>query len=412
MKNTSPRTNRERITERFIEKFYREESKKLLPEQVKAIKKFDRQNSGNDMSILTRKNYITVLKQLAGSIRKPFEKMTKEDLGIFLDKVNKAYHPTTAQQKKIQIKKFFKFVYNTEEFPEVVGWISIRKSQRHSEPSRKILSIDERKALLDACRNQRDRAILTFLDHTGCRADELTNTKIKDIQPDKNGRFMTITLGKGKTGRRRIAITEGLSDIQSWLNMHPFKHNPDASFLVSFSPRDHLKAMQPWSLNGILDSLAMRAGIERKVHTHLFRHTRIWISKKVKSWNEDQMRVFFGWVKGSVMPSYYGHLSEDDVNEKILVEAGIKSQTEMEETEIKDMECPRCHSKNPFDAKYCNICSLVLDSEIVEKHIRIMKASDSMMDMAHEKNIKVKELVEKHMEEVRDKVIEDLGIRP
>lgn len=402
-------SNRLRTTERFIENFYSVESKDLLPEQVEAIRRFDMENNGNDYSVMTRKNYVTVLRDLAKTIRKPFEKMTKEDLGKFLDKINRTYSPTTAQQKKIQMKRFFKFVYGTDTFPEVVRWISTRKSKRHTEPKKKVLSIEERKAIMDACRNQRDRALIAFLDHSGCRAEEMTNTKIKDIEPDGSGQFITITLGKGKTGRRRIVITEGVSDIQLYLNMHEFKHDPDAPFLISFSRRDKQKAVQPRSLNGILANLGERAGIERRIYPHLFRHTRAWICKKVKGWNEDQMRVFFGWVQGSKMPSYYGHLSADDVNDLILVDAGLKAKNDIEGTDIKDRSCSRCHSKNPYDAKYCNTCSLVLGSKTIEKHAKIIKTSDTIIDIASERNLGVKEAIDKHLEEIRTKLMAEFN---
>ena len=280
MKGTFPVSHRVLTTEKFIKKFYEKESKKLLREQAKEIMRFDMQNSGNDYSVLTRKNYISVLRDLAKAVRKPFDKMTEQDLGTFFEKINSKYHANTAQQKKIQIKRFFKFIYGTDEYPKVVKWISTKKSKRHSEPKNKILSIKEKKALLDTCKNQRDRAIIAFLDHTGCRAEELTNTRIKDIVPDEKGRFLTITLGKGKTGRRRIIITEGISDIQLWINIHPFKNDPYAPFLISFSRRDNMKPVQPRSINGILINLAEKAGIQRKIYPHLFRHTRVWICKK------------------------------------------------------------------------------------------------------------------------------------
>lgn len=111
------------------------------------------------------------------------------------------------------------------------------------------------------------------------------------------------------------------------------------------------------------------------------------------------------------MPSVYTHMNDEDVNDLILLEAGIKKASESGETDLKDRECPRCHKKNPFDAKYCNICSLALDSKVAEKHTVIVKASDAMMDMAHKKNINVRELVEKHMEEVRDKLMADLSAK-
>jgi hypothetical protein len=250
--------------------------------------------------------------------------------------------------------------------------------------------------------------MITFYDKTGCRNEEGILTTIKDVVIDKSGRYMTINLGKGKTGRRRIVITDGIADIQLWMNMHPLKDNPDAPLFVSYSPRNRLGFIEPENLPTIFKKIARDAGIKTRVYPHKFRHTRIWIYKKMKKWNNDALEVFFGWVKGSTMPSYYGRLTEDDVNEVILQDAGIKTKTEIGETDIKDKECPRCHNRNPFNAKFCNTCSLALDSKIAEKHTKIINASDEIMDTAQENNLEIEKAVEKYVEKIKRKIIGEL----
>lgn len=407
--NGRPLDRRRLSVDRSIKKFFEHDSKELLPEQVKAILEYDKENMVNDLSVLTRRNYIRSLKKLCETIRKPFEEMKKEDLEVFINKLNREISASTAQIIKIQIKRFFKFVYKTDEYPEVVKWISIRKSKRYREPAKKIISFEEKKAMLNACRNQRDRALLQFLDHTGCRAQELLFTTIGDVEPDENGRYMTITLGRGKTGRRRILITDGVSDIQLWINMHPFKNDPNTALFICLSWRNKFRPLQPSGLNEIILRLAENAGIRRNIHPHLFRHTRATICGKMLKWNEARMRIFFGWARNSNMPSIYTHMDDDDVNDLALIEAGIKKQDEVKETELKDKECPRCHKMNPFDAKYCNFCSLLLDSSMAEKHAKIIKISDRIMDIGQENNLTVEKAVQNYLEKIRGKLMNPFG---
>ena len=395
--------------ERFIKKFHEQGSAELLPEQAKLILEFDRENMVNDLSVLTRKNYIRSLKKLAQAAKKPFEEMTKQDLAVFVEGLNKTIGPSTTQAIKIQIKRFFKFVYKTDEYPDVVKWISTRRSQRHNEPGKKIITLEERKAILSTCENQRDRALLQFLDNTGCRAEEMLLTTIGDVDAEEHGRFMTITLGRGKTGRRRIVITDGISDIQLWINMHPLKNEPNAALFISLSYRNKFKPLQPSGLNEIIWRLSGNAGIKRSIHPHLFRHTRATICGKIRKWNEARMRVFFGWAKNSNMPSVYTHMNDEDVNELALLEAGIIKRTGAEEEELKDKECPRCAKKNPFDAKYCNWCSLLLDSSLAEKHTKIIKITDHIMDLGNEENLTMEQAVEKYVEGIKKKLMEDLN---
>jgi integrase len=399
---------RVKSAEKYIERFRDIDSKEILPEQAKKIIEFDSQNCSNDMAITSRAKYVQVLKELANVVRKPFEKMTVEDLQTYIDGINKKNNPTTVITKKIQIKRFFKFVYGTEGFPDVVRWISTRKSKRYREPTKKILTTEERKALLNACKNQRDRAIITLLDQTGCRAAELVLTRIKDVQLDKSGKFMTITLGRGKTGRRRIAITEGIADIQLWLNIHPLKDDPYAPIIIGYRGINKNGSLQPKGINDVIKHIAARAGIERNIYPHLFRHTRATICGKMLKWNEATMRIYFGWAKDSNMPTVCTHMNDDDVNQLLLQEAGILGREKADETDIKDRICPRCQSKNPFDAKYCHICSLIMDSKIAEKHSKIINVSDEIMDIAQENKTEIEQAIEKYVEKIKMKIMSEL----
>ena len=192
MENVSRFQNRNADVDRRIQAFHEKAPEILMPEQAKVIKNFDRFNSANDLSPLTRRNYVKNLSWLAETIKKPFEKMTREDIETFIQEISKDNGATYIQNIKIQIKRFFRYLYNSEEFPEIVKWMVTKKSVRHKEATKKILTLEERKALLSSCKNQRDRALVTFLDQTGCRATECVLTRIGDVVPDTKADKMTL----------------------------------------------------------------------------------------------------------------------------------------------------------------------------------------------------------------------------
>jgi hypothetical protein len=84
-----------------------------------------------------------------------------------------------------------------------------------------------------------------------------------------------------------------------------------------------------------------------------------------------------------------------------VLEAGIERGRDAKQTELKDKECPRCHKMNPFDAKYRNFCSLLLDSSMAEKHARIVKISDRIMDIGQENTLTIERAVQKYLGEIR-----------
>ena len=66
----------------------------------------------------------------------------------------------------------------------------------------------------------------------------------------------------------------------------------------------------------VFKKIARKAGIEKKVYPHLFRHSRA--TQLARYLTEMEMKIFFGWSKNSNMPSVYVHLSGRDIDEKII----------------------------------------------------------------------------------------------
>ncbi|HJH31105.1 MAG TPA: hypothetical protein C5S50_02715 [Methanosarcinaceae archaeon] len=82
-----------------------------------------------------------------------------------------------------------------------------------------------------------------------------------------------------------------------------------------------------------------------------FRHGRLTDLSK-QGFNEMELRTIAGWTKESGMSATYLHLSGGDVKNKILANHGIiEDETKMQQETLKPVECPRCKTKNPPDAK-------------------------------------------------------------
>ncbi len=70
-----------------------------------------------------------------------------------------------------------------------------------------------------------------------------------------------------------------------------------------------------------LIKISRKAGINKKIHPHLFRHSRA--TYMANYLTEAQMNQYFGWVQGSGMPAVYVHLSGRDVDDAILKANGF-----------------------------------------------------------------------------------------
>jgi hypothetical protein len=85
-----------------------------------------------------------------------------------------------------------------------------------------------------------------------------------------------------------------------------------------------------------LNKIAKKAGINKRIHPHLFRHSRA--TYMANFLTEAQMNAYFGWVQGSSMPSIYVHLPGCDIDDAVLKANGIVQKDVSTPTVQKETE--------------------------------------------------------------------------
>ena len=141
--------------------------------------------------------------------------------------------------------------------------------------------------------------------------------------------------------------------------MHPKREDKDAPLWPR--ERDPGSPIGVVRLEHMVRRYARKAGIQKRVHPHVFRHSRATHLARVLT--EAQLREFFGWTKQSEIPSIYVHLSGRDVDRALLRHYGIEVEEEERVSAVlKPKPCARCGFQNPPTALYCARCSAVLDA--------------------------------------------------
>lgn len=116
----------------------------------------------------------------------------------------------------------------------------------------------------------RNYHLIRFLLGTGLRSSEALAVRISDL--DLPRRRLIVRQGKRHAGdqkprRRTVALSQALTDsLELYLARRPF----DSEFL--FSSRDGAP-LAPSFLRAMLARYGERAGISRRVHPHMLRHT-------------------------------------------------------------------------------------------------------------------------------------------
>lgn len=256
--------------------------------------------------------YISTLNCIASAIEKDFDRVSLSELKRYIAGLERSDKSEwTKHDYKITIRKFYKWYYN-EENPELTKWIKTNVKRKQQKAPEDILTEAEIVALVDNATNNRDKALIALLWDIGARIGEIGTLRIKDLIFDNIG--LTIHVN-GKTGFRRVRAVWSIECLNTWLTEHPERDNPNAPLWFKFGT-EKLEILRYDAIRRRLIKVSEKAGIKKKIHPHLFRHSRA--TYMANYLTEAQMNQYFGWIQGSDMPFIYVHLSGRDIDDAVL----------------------------------------------------------------------------------------------
>jgi hypothetical protein len=240
-----------------------------------------------------------------------------------------------------------------------------------------LIKPEEVAKLAEVADNQRDRAfVLTHYDG-GFRIGETLSMRVLNVEFDK---YTAVVRVDGKTGPRRVRLTISTPALAAWLSIHPFRNDPDASVWIGIGTVGKNKPLTYAGASSMLKRLAKKAGLKKRIYTHLMRHSRA--TELATILTEAQMKEHFGWVPGSYMPSTYVHLSGRDVDGAILKAHGISvDEASNSRAAITLTKCPRCSKDITSEDQFCPACGMVLDAKTAVQLEDERAKADSLMDL-------------------------------
>ena len=304
--------------------------------------------------------YIMHLKRLSELVKKDFEKADRDDIErIFKSIETSDLSDYTKKDYRVICKRFYKWLRKSEEYPPEVRWLKATlRNNKHKLPE-DMLTQDEVLKMVDTANHPRDKALVFCLYESGCRIGEIATLKLRNIETDDYGAIIHVS---GKTGDRRVRLIASSPSLMSWVNVHPDKDNPDAFLWFGIGTKNKNKMMSYAAITTMLKTLGEKAGIKKKIHPHLFRHSRA--TELANKLTEAQLKEMFGWVQGSSQAATYVHLSGRDVDNALLNVYGMKKEeSEKEKSKMKPKVCVRCRMQNPVTVDFCGRCGLILDEE-------------------------------------------------
>ncbi len=155
--------------------------------------------------------------------------------------------------------------------------------------------------LMDAQGRIEDHAFLFVLYESGCRIGELLSLQRKHVVFDSIGAVLVVD---GKTGMRRIRLIESAPVLDEWISCRSFRQEQR---IFPNTYRAYAKRIK---------EMAARAGIQKRIYPHLFRHSRA--TYLASFLTEAQLCTYMGWSIGSAMPRIYVHLAGHDLDQALM----------------------------------------------------------------------------------------------
>ena len=258
--------------------------------------------------------YLGKLKMIAKILKKDFKTWERKDVESVMAKLgDKGYSPWTLENIKTTFKVFYRWIYgleSTDPAPKLVRWLSknhipskIRKED--------LLTKKDIADMMNATNKPMHKALIAVLN-AGPRPGEVLGIRIRDIT-ELNGLIKIYVRGKmgRKMGDRPIYLIAYTNEFKAWVRRHPERSNPDAKLFTG--PGGELRYP---NMTKIIERLAQRAGIRKRINCYLFRHTAG--TRYYGKYEGSYARRLMGHASGSKMEGVYCHLNEEDIEARLL----------------------------------------------------------------------------------------------
>jgi len=284
--------------------------------------------------------------------------------------------------------------------------ITLANPDNNTVDERDIFEKDEIQAIRKAANHPRDKALVDLLFYTGQRLSAVLNLRLKDIGLEQGVFYLNEDRGdlKGASGKRPLLYAE--KSVRQWYNEHP-SDDPEAFFIThkydwenkSYEPGERLDNS---SIYCQLQRIGDRAGVDKPMNAHNFRHTFVTVCKRNYGMDNDTIKRLIGHRPDSnIMETTYTHLTDDDV-----IAAAERA------TDIRDDE-----PESPLTPDVCDVCGEVIEQETAKAcpgcgtvfTPDAKNAQDTMQEQAEDKIVEVDNEQEA---KVVQAVLEDLRENP
>lgn len=206
------------------------------------------------------------LTKFFAAVNKPLDQITANDIRIYLAlcKQSLGNSDSTIDDIRRVLNAFFEWCVKNEylQHNPVAKVEKIKFQNAKRDP----LTSYELEELRYSCSCAREKALIDFLFSTGCRAGELVEVKLSDI----NWTSRSVIIRHGKGDKRRTVFFNAESEFS--LRKYLESRSDDSEYLFVRSKRPFSK-LSVRSIENLVKKIRQTSGIQKKCSPHVLRHT-------------------------------------------------------------------------------------------------------------------------------------------
>jgi integrase/recombinase XerD len=203
----------------------------------------------------TLKMYIFYNKKFLEFVGKTPEEVNEDDIKAF---IAKKIGEGTSAKSILLIKAALKFFYDEVLKKGIVAF----KSPKVPKKLPSVLTKEEVKKIIESIENEKHKLMIMLLYSSGLRLSELINLKVLDLELDE--KIGWVRTGKGEKDRMFILSDKVIEKIRKFVEG---KGTEDYVF------EGRKGKLSPRSVQKIVEAAVRKAGINKKVSPHTFRHS-------------------------------------------------------------------------------------------------------------------------------------------
>ena len=244
------------LDKRFSDFEKRIKDSKMLPENKELAISFKKKAYASELMGKPRiLKYENFLKNYDSLLRKPFSKVTREDLEDICIHIKdrEDWKETTKCDFLRMLKRYHKILVGMEDeegHPDLVKWIKAKKPKQPPINWEEVPQWNDILRMAEHTHNIRDRALIKSMWEAGSRSGEHLTLRVCDVEEVEHGIYLNIQ--KSKTELRKVFIRLSAPDILEWLSIHPLRRDKEAPLFIKVQGEEYGKVISQRYLYKIL----------------------------------------------------------------------------------------------------------------------------------------------------------------